>query len=204
MENINDIKPYFRNPRKNDKTVEALVKVIPVVGFNVPLVLDENNVIVKGHSRYYAGFKLGMTELPVVYHQGNEEAQKLDRISDNRVSEFSEWLTEGLEHELDMIDLGIDLSFLEFDLPKIDIPDDKFVFETTPESKVDENDPKYQEYLRKQQEKYDEVEKKVIKKQDGDGKVEMYKVVCPHCGEVTYIRKGDTILLNEVEVKKEE
>ena len=47
LKNINEIKPYWRNPRHNDKTVEALVKVIPDVGFNVPLVIDSEGVIVK-------------------------------------------------------------------------------------------------------------------------------------------------------------
>ena len=46
------LKPYFRNPRNNDKTVEALVKIIPRVGFNVPIVVDKNMVIIKGHSRW--------------------------------------------------------------------------------------------------------------------------------------------------------
>lgn len=58
MKKLNEIKPYFRNPRKNDKTVDMLVKVIPQVGFNVPILIDKNGVIVKGHARYKAAFKL--------------------------------------------------------------------------------------------------------------------------------------------------
>ena len=45
------LKPYFRNPRNNDKTVLALVKIIPRVGFNVPIVVDKDMAIIKGHSR---------------------------------------------------------------------------------------------------------------------------------------------------------
>ncbi len=52
MKKLNEIKPYFKNPRKNDKTVEMLVKVIPQVGFNVPILIDKDGVIVKGHARY--------------------------------------------------------------------------------------------------------------------------------------------------------
>jgi site-specific DNA-methyltransferase (adenine-specific) len=47
MKKLNEVKPYVRNPRKNDKTVDLLCKIIPKVGFNVPLVIDENGIIVK-------------------------------------------------------------------------------------------------------------------------------------------------------------
>ena len=42
MKKISEVKPYVRNPRKNDKTVNLLVEIIPKVGFNVPLVIDRN------------------------------------------------------------------------------------------------------------------------------------------------------------------
>ena len=45
MKKINEIKPYIRNPRKNDKTVQLLCEIIPKVGFNVPLVIDKNGII---------------------------------------------------------------------------------------------------------------------------------------------------------------
>jgi len=48
---IKEIKPYHRNVRINAKTIDKLIEIIPKVGFNVPLVLDKHNVIVKGHSR---------------------------------------------------------------------------------------------------------------------------------------------------------
>ena len=46
MKKISEVKPYVRNPRKNDKTVNLLVEIIPKVGFNVPLVIDRNHEIV--------------------------------------------------------------------------------------------------------------------------------------------------------------
>mgnify|MGYP001154226043 CR=1 FL=1 len=46
MKKISEVKPYVRNPRKNDKTVNLLVEIIPKVGFNVPLVIDRNGIIV--------------------------------------------------------------------------------------------------------------------------------------------------------------
>ncbi len=102
------IKPYHRNVRHNDVTVEKLVEVIPKVGFNVPLVLDRNNVIVKGHTRWKAAIKLGMKQIPCVYTDADEETIKLDRLADNRVSEFSQWDDELLKSELASLNLGFD------------------------------------------------------------------------------------------------
>ena len=75
------LKPYFRNPRNNDKTVEALVKIIPRVGFNVPIVVDKDMVIIKGHSRWNASRILGLKEVPVIISEASEEQNNKDRIS---------------------------------------------------------------------------------------------------------------------------
>ena len=98
------IKPYFRNPRRNEKTIAKLVELIPKVGFNVPLVLDHDNVIVKGHARWTAAIQLGMPELPCVYTDADEETIRVDRLTDNRVAEMSEWEEELLKSELTMVD----------------------------------------------------------------------------------------------------
>ena len=51
---ISDIKPYEKNPRNNDSAVDAVANSIKEFGFQQPLVLDKNNVIVCGHTRYKA------------------------------------------------------------------------------------------------------------------------------------------------------
>ena len=56
---IEDITPYWRNPRDNDKTVPAVVKSIQKYGFNVPLILDNKNIIISGHTRFRAIKELG-------------------------------------------------------------------------------------------------------------------------------------------------
>src|SRR5438309_6277653 len=89
MVQTSQIRPYHRNARKNDATVEKLVELIPKVGFNVPLVLDRQNVIVKGHTRWKAAIRLGLEQLPCVYTDADPESIKLDRLADNRVQEFS-------------------------------------------------------------------------------------------------------------------
>lgn len=63
---ISDIKPYEKNPRNNDSAVDAVARSIKEFGFQQPLVLDKNNVIVCGHTRYKASQKLGLKEVPCV------------------------------------------------------------------------------------------------------------------------------------------
>lgn len=63
---IKDIIPYENNPRKNKKAIGAVKKSIKEFGFKVPLVVDKDNVIVTGHTRYSASKQLGFTELPCI------------------------------------------------------------------------------------------------------------------------------------------
>ena len=70
---IGEIKPYEQNARVNDKAIDALVKAIPVMGFNVPIVIDKNNVIVKGHSRFEALKRLGIDLVPCLIIDGTDD-----------------------------------------------------------------------------------------------------------------------------------
>ena len=49
---ITDLIPYDKNPRKNDDAVKYVAESIKQFGFKVPIVIDKNNVIVAGHTRY--------------------------------------------------------------------------------------------------------------------------------------------------------
>lgn len=206
MKKIGEIKPYIRNPRVNDKTVELLCEIIPKVGFNVPLVIDKNGVIVKGHARFTAGIRLGMTELPCVVTNADEEAIKADRITDNKISEFSEWVNDELLHELDMIDL--DINFADFGLPVPsfdDIPSmEDFVAETESEDREVSDEQKqkiYQEYLEKQAKEQatevsmttEEALTKAKKEQKAvaSNPPKYYKCVCEKCGHVMFVDARD-------------
>ena len=57
---ISELKPYEKNPRRNDNAVDYVAKSIEQFGFKVPIVIDKNNVIVAGHTRYKAAKKLGL------------------------------------------------------------------------------------------------------------------------------------------------
>lgn len=106
--NIEDIKPYENNPRFNDNAVEYVKNSIKEFGFKVPMILDKDNKIVCGHTRYKSALELGIKEIPVIYADDlTEEQIKAFRIADNKVSEFAEWDIELLAEELENIDIDM-------------------------------------------------------------------------------------------------
>ena len=48
---LTEIKPYGKNPRKNDGAVEAVAESRKEGGKCSPIVVDENNEVLAGHSR---------------------------------------------------------------------------------------------------------------------------------------------------------
>ena len=208
MRKISEVKPYVRNPRKNDKTVDLLVEVIPKVGFNVPLVIDHAGVIVKGHARYAAAIRLGLTEIPCVVTDADEETIKLDRLTDNKISEFSEWVNEDLLHEVDMLnlDFDFDLEALGFpvadDFDMSDFPDDE-----AGEESEEERQARYAAYLEKAaqeearntaittQEQIDKA--KAAATEIAEKPAKYFKVVCEQCGKVMFIKEGEAVFVAE-------
>ena len=113
---LKDIKPYEKNPRKNDNAIDAVASSISQFGFKNPIVIDGNNVIICGHTRYKAAKKLGLDSVPcVVASDLTEEQIKAYRLADNKVSELAEWDIDLLGEELDGI-FDIDMSDFGFDL----------------------------------------------------------------------------------------
>ena len=117
LRTINKIKPYEKNPRKNDQAVEAVAKSLTEFGFRQPIVVDEHGVIVVGHTRWKAAQKLGLETVPVhVARDLTPEQAKAYRIADNQTNSIAEWDMELLPLELTEIkDLDFDMSLLGFD-----------------------------------------------------------------------------------------
>lgn len=104
---IGEIKPYERNARKNDKAVGAVAKSIEQCTYVAPIIVDENNVILAGHTRWKALKKLGRTECECVVKDGlTEEQKKKYRLLDNKTNELAEWDFDLLEDELEGLDFG--------------------------------------------------------------------------------------------------
>ena len=114
--NINEIKPYEKNPRKNDEAVKYVAESIKQFGFKAPIVIDKKNVIVAGHTRYKASKKLGIEVIPcVIADDLNDEQIKAFRLADNKVSEKADWDFDLLDEEIDDI-LNIDMQEFGFDI----------------------------------------------------------------------------------------
>lgn len=200
MRSLYSIIPYDKNPRRNSKTVELLVQVIPKVGFNVPLVLDKNGVIVKGHARYLAAKALGMKEVPCVISDASPEEIKLDRIADNKVFEFSKWDDEELLHEVDMLNLDIDMSM--FGLPSVggdDFAEFEFDAESDDIELGEERRRRFEEMMAQEnepvmittQQGIDHA--KMAQKEEAKKPPKYFMVECEKCGAIMFIREGDAI-----------
>lgn len=114
---IDDLKPYKNNPRINDQAVEAVASSIKEFGFKVPIVVDKNNIIVAGHTRFKASKRLGLKEVPcIIADDLNEEQIKAFRLADNKVGELAEWDNDLLNLELE--DIGLNMEQFGFDLEK--------------------------------------------------------------------------------------
>ena len=111
---IEELKPYENNPRFNDDAVEYVANSIKEFGFKVPIVIDRNNVIVAGHTRYKASIELGLEEVPcIIADDLTDEQIKAFRLADNKVSEQASWNYDLLDLELDDI-LELDMSDFGF------------------------------------------------------------------------------------------
>ena len=114
---ISEIIPYDKNPRKNDEAIEIVAKSIKEFGFINPIILDDENIVVAGHTRLKAAMKLGITEIPIlrVDNLSNEQIAAF-RIMDNKSSEKASWDYEVLKAEFtDLKEAGVDLNLTGFE-----------------------------------------------------------------------------------------
>jgi len=112
---IADIKPYTNNPRKI-KNVDKVANSILEFGFQQPIVVDKNNIIIVGHTRYQASIKLGLDKVPVLVAQLSDKQARAYRIIDNRLNEDNEWDKDLLNIEIeDLKDELFDIKNFGFD-----------------------------------------------------------------------------------------
>ena len=122
LTDIEDIKPYNKNPRKiSDKAIDMVATSIKEFGFQQPIVVDMKDEIVVGHTRYQASKKLNLKKVPVVRGDFTDEQAKAYRIADNRINEETGWDYNFLQEELNnLLDLDVDLNLTGFTSEELD------------------------------------------------------------------------------------
>ena len=115
---IETLKPYTNNARNNEKAVDVVAKSIQEFGFKNPILIDNSNEIIAGHTRLLAAKKLGLTEVPTIKVDDlTPEQVKAFRIADNKTAEYAEWNFELLAQELEELKIAdYDLSLTGFDM----------------------------------------------------------------------------------------
>jgi hypothetical protein len=114
--NVSELVPYDKNPRINDKAVEGVIKSIKRNGNIDPVEIDENNIILTGHSRLKAFKKMKIKTADVIRVTGLTESQKKSyRVEHNKTNEVADWDFDMLREEFEMeelenMDFDIDMS----------------------------------------------------------------------------------------------
>lgn len=117
---VADLIPYARNPRKiPQEAVDAVKESYRQCGVIDPIEIDENNIILSGHTRRLAAMEMEITEVDAVRVTGLTETQKRKyRVLANKTNEKSGWDFDLLAEEIDDLDFeGFDF---EWDLPDAD------------------------------------------------------------------------------------
>jgi hypothetical protein len=119
---LNSIVPYARNPRRNAGAVATVKASLQEYGWQQPIVVDKDRVIIVGHTRYLAAMELGWTEAPVhIAAQLTPAQAKAYRLMDNKSHERAEWDTDLLALEMvDLQGMEFDLSLTGFDMTELD------------------------------------------------------------------------------------
>jgi hypothetical protein len=117
---IDKIIPYINNPRKK-RDIEKVANSIAEFGWQQPIVIDTNNIIIVGHSRFEAAKMLNNKTVPVVITNISPEKAKAYRIADNKTNEYADWDYSALQKEFtDLLDNNYELDNLGFETHELE------------------------------------------------------------------------------------
>ena len=174
---LNKIKPYWRNPRKNSDAVELIKKSISAYGYNQPIVVDNDYVIVAGHTRFMALTELGKDEVEIIKISLDPQKAKEYRIVDNKSNEIALWDNDKLMQELKEIS---NIEELQQYFPEDNL--DRFITENLENNPINHTDESI--------EKSYDIEQDRFVNPNNDG---LYKVMCPHCLKDHYVNREDVL-----------
>lgn len=203
---LNEIFPYYDNPRDNTNAVEPTKESIKRFGFVKPILVDKAGVIIAGHTRYVAAFQLGMEFVPVVYSDMDDEMAKKYRILDNKLAEKSSFDEDQLLEELRNMEVPTDMQafffedinqMLNFSLDSINQQAEEYGGFQDDYSQVEEenfeaptNGEAGESEETASEEEEDPAKDLFVLKEREDGSHYM-KVVCPYCGNMETIEIED-------------
>lgn len=117
---LDNIKTYENNAKLHPaEQIEQIKKSIQEFGFNDPIAIDENNVIIEGHGRYIACKELGIKEVPIIrLNNLDEEHKRAYMLVHNKLTMNSDFDIDTLNFELE--EISLDMSEFGFELEDID------------------------------------------------------------------------------------
>lgn len=176
---ITDIKPYWRNPRNNEMAIQAVKQSIQDYGFNQPIILDSEHIIIAGHTRFKALQELGVQDVPCVIKTDLTQQQiKEYRIADNKTSELSNWDMDKLIPELREIE---SIEDMEIYFPSVSL--EELLQETAGRGVVLPT-----------QENIGKIEQKLQMTFEDRSKATQsayVEVICPHCTESFHVDRNE-------------
>ena len=117
---MEDIKPYYLNPRVNAGAVEQVAASIREYGMVQPIVVDADSIIIVGDTRFRALTLMGATHAPVIVRPLSRRNAKAYRIADNKTGELASWDEDRLRSELmELPDVDLSVWYTQGEIDKL-------------------------------------------------------------------------------------
>ena len=146
LRHLSDLKPNLGNPRTHSKRqIKKIAASIREFGFNVPVLVDKDGMILAGHGRVEAAKLLGHDEVPTICvdHLTSPQARAF-ALADNRLAEIADWDEELLKIELEellSLDLDFSIDITGFEMGEIDNLLKKKIEDDDPPLRLEPDEP---------------------------------------------------------------
>jgi hypothetical protein len=118
---VSRLRPYEKNPRRNDAVVPKMVEVLQEFGFRIPILAKSDGEVIDGHLRLKAALQMGWETVPVTPADDMSDAQiRAFRIMVNKSAVWAEWDDDLLIEELRALQVAeFDIRFTGFDMAEL-------------------------------------------------------------------------------------